>query len=192
MTDTFGCIGTHIKTDDLGYIDLADPRPELIHVRTIGRALSRLCRYGGHCPGFYSVAEHSVRCLQLAEVDGQPRGCLRAVLMHDAAEAYLGDVVKPLKSILPDYARIESRMELVIQEALGVDFALYEDAIGYYDRVVLKVERTSFWPPDGVEWPGLVDIPDAFVSIEFLQPEAACRLFLQKALQLGFYTGESE
>ena len=72
-----------------------DPRPDEISLADIAHSLSLQCRFGGHCPRFYSVAEHSV----LASLAAPPLLAL-PMLLHDAAEAYVGDVIRPLKQLL--------------------------------------------------------------------------------------------
>ena len=72
--------------------DLLDPRPEAIDPRDVAHALARLCRFGGHVRRFYSVAQHSLLVADLA-----PLGLELPALLHDASEAYLGDVVAPLE-----------------------------------------------------------------------------------------------
>lgn len=74
---------------------LLDPRPEDVHPEVIAHSLALQCRYGGHCPRFLSVAEHS---LLVAEVVAREHPELAlAALLHDAAEAYVGDWPSPLK-----------------------------------------------------------------------------------------------
>jgi hypothetical protein len=72
-----------------------DPDPADVDIRDIAHALALTCRFGGHCRRFYSVAQHSVHASTLVA----PEYSLWA-LMHDAAEAYVGDVVRPLKRAL--------------------------------------------------------------------------------------------
>lgn len=69
-----------------------DPRPEDIRIEDIAHALSMQCRYAGHCSQFYSVAEHSVRVAELLPREVQLWG-----LLHDASEAYLVDLPRPIK-----------------------------------------------------------------------------------------------
>lgn len=82
-----------------------DPRPEETHIEDIAHALAHLCRFGGHCRVFYSVAEHSVRSSLCV-----PAAHAFAALLHDAAEAYVVDVPRPLKVQLRGYAEIERRV----------------------------------------------------------------------------------
>ena len=88
---------------------------EDIDIRDIAHALSLLCRYGGHCKSFYSVAEHSVRASMIVEEVYQ-----MATLMHDAAEAYLGDIIKPVKYQLPVFQEIEDKISQVIRAKFNI------------------------------------------------------------------------
>lgn len=72
------------------------------NIEDIAHALANICRWTGHTSRFYSVAEHCIRAAAIA-----PPECKLHVLMHDATEAYLGDVATPLKQLLPDYQAIE-------------------------------------------------------------------------------------
>ncbi|MCO5071119.1 MAG: phosphohydrolase [Rhizobiaceae bacterium] len=92
-----------------------DPRPEDICVEDIAHALSLQCRYGGHCLSFYSVAEHSVL---LANHVAAP--FKRWALMHDASEAYLVDVPRPIKRDLANYREIEARVMAAVCERFGL------------------------------------------------------------------------
>lgn len=79
-----------------------DPRAEEVNIVDIAHALSQLCRYGGHSKRFYSVAEHSVLLSHMVS----PENAF-AALMHDATEAYVVDVPRPIKPHLKNYAHIE-------------------------------------------------------------------------------------
>lgn len=92
-----------------------DPRPEDIRIEDIAHALARVCRFGGHVREFYSVAQHS-----LLVSEAVPRELALDGLLHDATEAYLGDVVKPLKVNLPEYVAVERRLEAMIADKYGL------------------------------------------------------------------------
>lgn len=92
-----------------------DPRPEEIDLRDIGHALSNICRFGGHTAMFYSVAEHSVL---LAGAVAKPFKAW--ALLHDAAEAYIGDIPRPIKRSIPQFAEAEG----LILEAIARRFGL--------------------------------------------------------------------
>lgn len=90
-------------------------RPEDICIRDIARALSNICRFTGHCKRFYSVAQHSV--LVSEQAINPFLG-----LMHDAAEAYVGDMNRPLKSAMPNdspYLRMDAIAWGAISERWG-------------------------------------------------------------------------
>ncbi len=91
------------------------PNTSDVFIDDIAHALSLLCRFGGHCRTFYSVAEHSVR-VSLAV----PAKDALAGLMHDAAEAYVVDMPRPIKRHLRDYRRIEDRVANVIAKRFGL------------------------------------------------------------------------
>jgi 5'-deoxynucleotidase YfbR-like HD superfamily hydrolase len=98
-----------------------DPHPEDIEITDIAWALSQTCRFGGHTRAFYSVAEHSFRMSWAAQRlrPENPELALVA-LLHDATEAYLGDVISPLKWQLSDYKAIERMWERAIGERFGL------------------------------------------------------------------------
>lgn len=92
-------------------IDPLNPRPEQIKLIDIAHALSNVCRFGGQCPTFYSVACHSMYVADLL-----PRRLAIEGLLHDASEAYCGDMIKSLKVLCPDYQAVEKRFEAAIRE----------------------------------------------------------------------------
>lgn len=181
--DAFGCVRNTIKVVAGHYIDLADPLPDLIDVPTIAAALSKICRFGGHCPRFYSVAEHCVLATTLA-APWNSDYTLRAILLHDAAEAYIGDVVKPLKIMLPDYAIIEQRMQTAIEDRFGISFSERETEIKHFDRLMLKAEKLAMWPDDREAWSGFDGLPDVTVSLFHWEPREAEMQFLALARTL--------
>jgi hypothetical protein len=119
-----------------------DPRPIDITIEDIAYALSHVCRFGGHCTEFYSVAEHSVRVAQAIKVSGGTQDEIFAGLMHDAAEAYVGDMVWPLKQApeLAGYKKIERRVEDAIAERFGLAKEL-PAIVKKFDLVLLSTEK---------------------------------------------------
>src|SRR5690606_15178415 len=96
-------------------IDFNFPMAEMICLEDIAKGLSNICRYGGQMEHHYSVAQHSVLVMMLAPVE------LRlAALLNDAAEAYLGDVVKPLKNMLKGYEEIEANFQRAIFDHFNI------------------------------------------------------------------------
>ena len=100
---------TWIQTYTGRRFDILDPRPEDVCLEDIAHALSMQCRFNGHCREFYSVGEHSVRVARILPPELQAHG-----LLHDAAEAYIGDMVRPLKQLLPAFADVERNIMLTV------------------------------------------------------------------------------
>lgn len=98
-----------------------DPRPEDINIVDIAHALTNICRYGGHAKHHYSVAQHSVYVSWLVE-KREPKHAFWA-LMHDAAEAYVGDMVRPLKETMEMevYRRAEAGVMIAVCKRFGMD-----------------------------------------------------------------------
>lgn len=106
-------------------VHVMSPIHEDIDIADIAHALSNICRFSGHVRRFYSVAEHSVR-VALA-VQAERPDLAKAALLHDAAEAYIGDVISPLKNCLPHYKNIEEQWERTIAETFGVFYEQMND-----------------------------------------------------------------
>jgi uncharacterized protein len=94
-----------------------DPRVEDVDIRDIAHALSLVCRFGGHVKELYSVAQHSVIVSEIV-----PDHLALEGLLHDAAEAYIGDMVRPLKEAMPAYKEVEIGIEKVIADRFGLAF----------------------------------------------------------------------
>lgn len=184
-TDTFGCLENTIKVASGHYVDLWKPDPASIEIGSIAAALGKICRFGGHCPNFYSVAEHCVHATALAERYGFTGEALQAVLLHDAAEAYVGDMVKPLKNLIPQYVTAEKQMEEAIQIAFRIDFEKWSNVVKRFDRAMLKVEKVTMWPEDRETWQGFSDITDEQVNLLYWGPMMAEAKFLAMAEKLG-------
>jgi uncharacterized protein len=83
-----------------------EPDPEDIHLIDIAHSLAHQCRFTGHCDRFYSVAEHSFYVSKHCSPENALWG-----LLHDATEAYLADIARPIKMLMPEYKEIEKRLE---------------------------------------------------------------------------------
>ncbi|NIV36398.1 MAG: phosphohydrolase [Anaerolineae bacterium] len=105
-------------------VDPCNPDPADIDLEDVAHALSHLCRFTGHASVFYSVAQHSLWvCDWLAHRGAKPVLQL-AGLLHDASEAYLGDLNTPAKRQLRDYRDAEERVQRAVAEAFGLPFDL--------------------------------------------------------------------
>jgi hypothetical protein len=119
------------------------PSPGDILIEDIAHALSQLCRFGGHTRVFYSVAEHSVHVSQLCLPDDALAG-----LLHDATEAYLGDVIAPLKE-LPEfvaYRAAERNLHRVIAQRFGFP-AEEPRSVTQADQTMLRIEIRDVLDP---------------------------------------------
>lgn len=112
-------VGPTISLNSGDYFDFLAPEASPIRIEDIAHALAMTCRFGGHCEQFYSVAEHSVHVSRHV-----PFGMELTALLHDAAEAYCGDVVKPLKDLLPEYKILEERVEAAVFARFNCFFPL--------------------------------------------------------------------
>ncbi len=151
--------GHHIISQSGRLIDVMHPKPEDFTLEDIaaGLVIGRTERYGSRTLNPYYVAEHSVHVANLvakrfhdARVTVVPLGpCVRlssnmfvkAAALHDAAEAYLGDIVQPLKACLPDYKRIEHSFEAAIAERFDLPGDLFShEIVKKADQDVFHVE----------------------------------------------------
>lgn len=138
-------------------VDLILPRADQFDIDDIAHALGNVCRFGGHVPHFYSVAEHSVRVMR--HVSHLPYHVQLAGLLHDAAEAYIGDMVRPLKRSQPlgdAYMHVEDEINKTMIPHLTQRADLYSskdqfgDIIHEADMATYQWEvgniRTGFQP----------------------------------------------
>lgn len=123
-----------------------DPRPEEIHIEDIAHALSNVCRFNGHVRQFYSVAEHSVFLALCTPVEHRV-----AALLHDASEAYLCDLPRPVKRCVVGYAEAEDRLMQCIAEKFGFTLPLPE-IVKLNDNRILLDEREQFMHPTDHDW----------------------------------------
>lgn len=129
------------------FFDVLNPDKKLITPEVIAKALSKLCRYGGHCPEFYSVAQHSVIC---SYEPGTPKDQME-FLMHDASEAFVADLPRPIKNLLPNYKVIEDNLLNEIFNKFKLSFPLSESVKAVDDRVLIR-EFNSFYNNSGEEF----------------------------------------
>jgi hypothetical protein len=123
-----------IRTFSGKYINPLDPDPELIDIEDIAHALSNQCRFGGHTVDFFSVAQHCIfMCERITP------GHELAALLHDASEAYLLDIPKPIKVNLNGYEEAEQRIMKIIASKYGFQYPLH-DEVKFYDKWALEDE----------------------------------------------------
>ena len=149
----------------------ADPRPEEICLEDIAHALSMLCRYGGHCKRFYSVAEHSV----LLAYNVRRENRLWA-LMHDASEAYLVDVPRPIKPFLQGYREMEDGIMQAVRKRFRLPGRM-PDEVKEMDLRILTDERQQNMNPAPAAWS--TDRESLGVMLHYWTPEQAKFEFLR-------------
>jgi uncharacterized protein len=153
-----------------------DPRAEDIRIADIASALSKMCRYGGHCVKFYSVAEHCVHVASMAS-----DALKLTALMHDAAEAYLGDMVRPLKLQMPAYRDVEHRVEEVIAERFGLVWP-FPPEIKRLDSAILEDERQQNMCAPPKAWTPRVPLG---ITLKFWTPAEASYQFTTAFYRYG-------
>lgn len=135
--------------------------PELLDIVDIAHSLSQQCRFLGHCLTFYSIAEHSILVAELVErtisrdiYDNEEiaKTCL-AALLHDAAEAYIGDIARPIKhdnmfKQVPEVERQILGKIMLKYNCTGADWALIKRA----DNIMLATEAEHLMADSGKGW----------------------------------------
>ena len=125
------------------------PRIEDVRVQDIAEHLARLCRFNGALRfdvEHYSVAQHCSLCS-----DNVPPEYALEALLHEAAEAYVGDRIKPLKQLMPDHERAERRIEELIRLKFGLPLKK-SAAVKEADYRAVLTERRDVLHPDIAEF----------------------------------------
>lgn len=151
------------------YIDVTDPRPSDIDPVEIATGLSREPRYGGACTKvFWSVAQHSLLCEELALADGvSDETVLLSILLHDAPEYMLRDLLRPVKRNCPSYQGLEAAW----WKAVAARFAIPEQMpaeVKHYDDLALAIEKSELIDPRSGAWMGVPKPVGRFVSPRIL------------------------
>lgn len=108
------------------YMNVFVPTLEMIEIEDIVHGISVQPRFSGQLAHFYSVAQHSIWCVERAQESGLSNALQFQCLMHDASEAYLMDIPSPIKARFPFYKEIENGLMLKIAEKFGFDYPLNE------------------------------------------------------------------
>lgn len=192
VPDTFGWIQTYTGRR----FTLLNPDPESIVIEDIAHALANQCRFAGHCLRFYSVAEH---CRLMWE---RALFYRRECLLHDATEAYLVDVPRAVKALIPDYKVIEHNLSVSIAKRFGLTYP-WPDNVHDLDNRILLDERSQnmarylrpgpnqvlpagySWGEDEADgWP--FHLEPLHIRLHYWSPGEAEAKFLEAFYQNGF------
>lgn len=159
----------------------ADPHESEVDITDIAHALGMICRFGGQALRFYSVAEHSVHVSMLV-----PHEHALQALLHDAPEAYIGDMIRPVKDIVGNaYRNLEDLNWHVVARRFGVSPVMHP-TVKDADDMMLQAERKLLKPQDLEPWEHVHGVPAATgVNIVFLDPMDAKDAFLHRFRELS-------
>ena len=162
------------------------PEDSDVTIDDLASALSNVCRFSGHLPVFYSVAQHLVNTSKIV-----PPEFAFDALMHDTAEAFTNDIPTPLKWTFPQFKEIESKIEAGMSKKFGFVYP-YAPEVKLADTQMLLIEKKyikqddKYWPDyQGYEYEHLVDL----VHLEPWQPRRAKREFLERYEELKCLKG---
>lgn len=178
---------------DKGYIttftgihfSLVNPQPDMVTIEDIAHHLGMVCRWAGATNTFFSVAQHSVLVSKIVPQDLQ-----RWALMHDAAEAYIGDLTRPLKVLVPEIRVVEDRVMRAIALAFDMPYpepqelAAYDDQIQKLESIMLIRKHDGVFHDRTGDLCSIADIapenriPDPYLAP--MPPEAAELMFLAR------------
>lgn len=155
-----------IRTRSGLYLNLLTPSPEDITIEDIAHGLAHQCRFAGHTCVFYSVAQHSILAADMA-----PAADKLQALLHDASEAFLADIPRPVKPVLTNYKDIENNLMAVIAKKFGFAWPI-SDEVKIIDEALLRAE-----------WDNLV-ITDNPKNLAVWQPRVAKLVFIETFKEL--------
>ncbi len=163
------------------------PRADEVFIDDISHALSMLCRFGGHCTRFYSVAEHSVLLSRAAT--GQTAQVRLWALMHDASEAYIVDVPRPLKPFLTGYRASEDAIMAVVCERFGMDPEM-PAIVKQLDTAILTDEMQQNMATPPARW--ATETTPLGMRLQYWQPHRARSEFLAEFHNLSRIIGAKQ
>ena len=149
-----------------------DLRSEDVDPLDIAHSLSLMCRFNGHCKAFYSVAEHSLRVLKCVQDANLDLSVQQWALMHDAAEAYMTDIPRPIKRSISGWKEVEARIEEAISEKFGIPLPI-PAAVKHADSTLLATEARDLMAPPPQAWEPLPDpVREKIVPLPWYVAEA--------------------
>lgn len=173
MGDNISIKGPTILLSSGKYFSYEKPSDSEFTIEDIAQGLSNTCRFGGQCPNFYSVAEHSVYVSRLVS-----KAHRLHALLHDGAEAFICDMPKPLKEMLPDYQEVENRVEAAVFARFSLPSKM-DRSIKLADITMLATEQQQLMS-NFHDWEWTKGHEPANLEIQALTPPAAREFFLSE------------
>ncbi len=156
-----------------------NPSPEMIDIRDIAKGLAYKPHFSGFSPKFFSIAEHSLAVEgMVALIDKDNYQARLEALLHDASEAYTGDMIKPIKNLLPAFVMIEKKIQSAIYSKYGIKYKGHELDIKLSDNRIQEIEAMAFYR----KATGLTLFENIVVNryIRYLTPDEALKEFLER------------
>jgi uncharacterized protein len=160
------------------------PEESDVTIEDFASALSNVCRFSGHLPRFYSVAQHLVNTSRIV-----PANLAFTALMHDTAEAFTNDLPTPLKWAFPIFKELEGKIESAMSKKFGFEFP-YPAEVKEADSIMLMLEKYyvkedfSVWPHYEKYTTDYVKPYIDLVDLDSWQPRRAKREFLERYYEL--------
>lgn len=187
-TGVFANKGDAIPVLSGSQFSLLNPPVDKIDIEDIAHATANLCRFTGHTRAFYSVAQHCVIVSRLV-----PSELALTGLLHDATEAYIGDVSRPLKNALGGEHSALTLIEMRLHEAIAERFEIewpFPPAIKQADNVALATEKRDLLTSHPGVWKGLPEpAPWAIVPLD---PYQARNQFLARFVEISLHPGRGQ
>lgn len=167
----------YITTYSKKHFSVMEPVADDIDINDIGHALSMLTRAHGHFSSFYSVAQHSLGCAYEAIEREYSKRVVLACLLHDGSEAYICDIPRPIKQLMPEYQKVEKKLQdMIYEKFLGSPLTKEEqkqvktidDAILYNEFKFFTNEELDIPEHDLMTRPGFYTRPFSDVEEEFM------------------------
>jgi hypothetical protein len=164
-----------------------DPSPKDVFIEDIAKGLAGQNRYNGLSDQLINVAQHSCNAAWIAQLSGSDHNVELAMLMHDAPEYVVGDMIRPLKVKMSDFQAAENHVMDAITERYDLP-PISHKTIKYYDNLAAAWEKRDIYPSSR-EWPGLPDCPNWCPYLEVWTPQYAEARFLTLFRWLMYETG---
>lgn len=155
------------------YFDFDNPEGSIFTIHDIARSLSNLCRFTGHVKHYYSISQH---CVMMSRV--VPSEHALAALLHDATEAFINDLSRPLKRRCPDYRMIEERIEPAVMDRFGVPYPFHPCVLEADMRMQMTEQRQLMANHDDWGYPSSMQPYDIYLGS--WMPDEAMGRFLSR------------